>query len=1303
MKRILFSIVCISIVSAAFAEPNVPDMNTQLIQAAKKGDLAAVQNLLDSGADVNAKRNIDGVTALIWAALNGRTEVVKLLLEKGADVNAVSDSGLTALDAAKTQGHTDIVQILKRPNMAIPVTKNVSDSNTENSALYKATYEGNLEEVKSLISNGADVNARWPKRFDSSPLHFTVSKGHENMRTLFEISGFKADEIKDRTKDVNYPRLYADIVSLLIANGADINAKDSFGWMPLHTAAQFGYSDMVKLLVAKGAKIDVFTASAIGDINAVKSFINKDPNEINFTINGYTPLHAAAQCGRMEVVQYLIEKGADINAGYPQKPTPLFSATTKGNVAILELLASKGAKLDSEEFLPLFGAIWAQNKEAIDFLISKGADVNAKDSRGATALIMAADMGYYDICECLIAKGADVNAEDKNGGNVVTSAYMKEHLDVVKLLFEKGADVNEKYKDGQTALMVASEDGHPDIVKLLIEKGTDINTKNNNGKTALDIAKEKNHTDIVQILEKALEVDKFPLCNAANRGNIEKVKELIAKGYNVNERDDANWTPLHRAIQSGNKEIAAILIANGADVNAENNIGGIPIMLAVIRDYNDIFEMLLAKGAQRTIYVAAAQGDIEEVRALLKKDPNLINTPAKNDGWSALHWAAYMGHWDMIKFLIENEADTNIRAIRENSGGEATPLFWAVRKGRLDAAKFLIDKGADVKIKIKGGSTILHCPGTFETAKLLVDNGADVNAKDDHGMTPLHSIADRGGLYVVQNVLFWNNGGNANTWKTDYDKYRDAAEKVTAQIAAMLIAKGADVNAKDEKGNTPLSNAKATNNKALIELLEKYNTTAASGELSAEQTLDSSLNIDCGILYCARDEKNNVSDIFIADPKLHTKINLTRGRLKTEGWSQPWEPVGSPDGQTVVLRQFKRLDNGKKIENRIWLLDMKDQSLQQVPGNFGRAGGFAWSPDSSSFAFYNENEITVCDKKTLNLKTVATEGDTFCWSPDGQWLAFTKKNENTYALQLTSQKNNEKKQVTTGLDTDNICWCPDSQKLAIIKNSQLSIVLLNGEIQKQYGQASNIYSWSHNGAYIAYGTKISEKQRSLRILSLADEQKMQIDFPGDNSNGIWSPESDLLAFWNMMGSDTTLMIVGPDGKNTQKVDSPHLSGFMPPSWLPVRQTKQGYQDENKIKIPAVNEPGSPNSITFKSVEPAPNAFDAWCLEGMIPIGDANAVFWYVVIQPDGQECERRDFPKSAVNRYYKSYFKPGSSKCTPRVFYNKSIKVCVRADKDSVVFEQSDIDFFKFQFFKKNAAGQIDWNPFKTINAVLEP
>ena len=278
-------------------------------------------------------------------------------------------------------------------------------------------------------------------------------------------------------------------------------------------------------------------------------------------------------------------------------------------------------------------------------------DVSEKNAQ----LIQAAKDNNFAAVQTLLAGGADVNAKRTTDGvTALMWAALNGNTEIVKLLLEKGADINAKSNDGLTALVAARSSGHKDIVQLLDKTAAPagLAQKNAPEKSAqlIQAAKDSN-LPAVQTENKE---DKFPLSNAANQGNIEKVKELIAKRYNVNTQDDVNWTPLHRALFMGHKEIVKLLIANGANVNAKNNIGVIPIMLAVMRDYNDIVELLIKNGAQKTIYVAAAQGDVESVKAFLKKDPNLINAPASNDGWSALHWAAYMNRLDVIKVLIEN-------------------------------------------------------------------------------------------------------------------------------------------------------------------------------------------------------------------------------------------------------------------------------------------------------------------------------------------------------------------------------------------------------------------------------------------------------------------------------------------------------------------------------------------------------------------------------------------------------------------------------------------------------------------------
>jgi ankyrin repeat protein len=312
--------------------------------------------------------------------------------------------------------------------------------------------------------------------------------------------------------------------------------------------------------------------------------------------------------------------------------------------------------------------------------------------------------------------------------------------------------------------------------------------------------------------------DKLLLHTAVRQGDIQKVKKYIAQGYDINARSDANDTPLHYAVQFGYREIAEILVTNGADVNATNGNGFIPTLLAVINNHNDIAEMLISHGAQKTIFLASAMGDVESVDAFLKKNPELANAVAANDGWSALQWAAHQERNNVIKLLIEKGAKVDIRD--KNNG--VTPLYWAARKGHIDTAKILIENGDDVNIKIKGGGTILHYAGSLEIAGLLVNNGAEVNAKDDGGFTPLHMMASSS-PGIIQRVLFWKSGGTTRTWETDLEKYRGTAEKIAADIAELLIKNNADINAKNKDGHTPLSLAKASKNEPLIRLLEKYN------------------------------------------------------------------------------------------------------------------------------------------------------------------------------------------------------------------------------------------------------------------------------------------------------------------------------------------------------------------------------------------------------------------------------------------------------------------------------------------------
>jgi len=155
---------------------------------------------------------------------------------------------------------------------------------------------------------------------------------------------------------------------------------------------------------------------------------------------------------------------------------------------------------------------------------------------------------------------------------------------------------------GGTALLHAAFGGHKEIVELLIAKGADVNAKNDSGRTSLNWADK----EIADLLRKhggktGEELD-ISIHEAAWKGNIEAVKQHIADGADVNEKDDSEWTPLHNAAEKGHKEIVVQLIDAGADVNAQDvlgsNKGNTPLNAASEENHPEVADLLRKHGGK---------------------------------------------------------------------------------------------------------------------------------------------------------------------------------------------------------------------------------------------------------------------------------------------------------------------------------------------------------------------------------------------------------------------------------------------------------------------------------------------------------------------------------------------------------------------------------------------------------------------------------------------------------------------------------------------------------------------------------
>jgi len=433
------------------------DMRPPLVEAAKNGNRDAVRALLkQSGANVNVAEP-DGTTALGWAAYHDDLEMADLLIRAGAKANIANDLGVTPLWAACQNGSDAMVRRLLSAG-ANPNSKLLAGE----TILMVAARTGNPAVVEQLLSRGAEVNARASRA--QTALMWAVAQKHP------------------------------DVVKLLLAHHADVHAR-SDAWNYVMAVPPHGFPEYNRA-IPHGDDTPLLFAARVGDLESAKLLVaaGADVNEADAW--GISTVTLAAHAGFDDVVEFLLDKGADPNA------------------------AKSG-------FTALHEAIMRRDEKTVAALLTHGADANARlaawtptrrtskdynfdpELVGATPLWLAARFTEPNIMRLLIKHGADphfVHHADKvvegRGGvpfdhrNDVTTTLLAATgigggtawtdldrakreplmLEAVKLVVDSGVDVNAASSDGRTALDAARALRYDSVVQFLTEKGAKAGT-----------------------------------------------------------------------------------------------------------------------------------------------------------------------------------------------------------------------------------------------------------------------------------------------------------------------------------------------------------------------------------------------------------------------------------------------------------------------------------------------------------------------------------------------------------------------------------------------------------------------------------------------------------------------------------------------------------------------------------------------------------------------------------------------------------------------------------------------------------
>ena len=541
--------LCLLLLLTAAGAPDSP-----VADAAMRGDIDEVRELLRTGADVNAAQG-DGMTALHWAADNGDAGIAQILVYAGASLESITRLGsFTPLMVASREGNTDVIAALLGAGAKVDAV-----TETGERAIHLAAYAGSAEAVSLLSAHGADTNAR-ELSSGQTPLMFAAAYGRADVVRVLMESG--ADPTLE-TWVVDYPAM-AEEDKVLIAE------RDT------RLSALFG-EDIVSETPVDGTEVDYDEEAETEDDENESDDEEADEDEEP------APL---IDRERLSYAQLVGKQGGN---------TALLYATREGHADVVEALVDGGADIDhvsgGDRTSPLLIATLNGHFDLAMSLLEKGADPTLQSAPGATALYAAVHLQW--VPKSFYPQPTSIKQEQTT------------YLELMTALLDAGADPNARLERhlwytsfnhnvlgvdtwGATPFWRAAYGTDVDAMKLLVAYGADYTTptyrppgRPSTGNGRDDGEKKKDPTGLPKVAVGGPGV--FPIHAASGVGYglglagnahqhapnvwLPSVKYLVEElGADVNMRDYNGFSPLHNAAARGDREMIEYLVEKGADV-----------------------------------------------------------------------------------------------------------------------------------------------------------------------------------------------------------------------------------------------------------------------------------------------------------------------------------------------------------------------------------------------------------------------------------------------------------------------------------------------------------------------------------------------------------------------------------------------------------------------------------------------------------------------------------------------------------------------------------------------------------------
>ncbi len=434
---------------------------------------------------------------------------------------------------------------------------------------------------------------------------------------------------------------------------------------------------------------------------------------------GFDPTTFAIFGGNpVATIDHLIQKGNDVNKRTHDSRTYLFWAASRGDLDVMKYLVEKGAKLDLKDShgysVTQFTAAGGQTDTKIyDFLIENGADLkNEKDHDGRNVLLVAAPRSKnLDLIDYFVGKGLSLESTDAHGNGIFNITAQGGNIEILKALVARGVSTKKNSNTNENAILFASRGGRGssngmEIFKYLEGLGLDANITSKSGVT--------------------------PLHNlSSSSDDLAIYQYFMDKGVNPNTADEKGNTPLLNAASRNKLEVIKFLSEKTSDINHTNNEGHSALTLAVQDNTSEVVDYLISKGAKTSIldkdgnnlayYLFTARGNTRDfdnkVKALRQTGVDFAKPqPDQRTVW---HLAMDKNDLDLLKKVQAYGADINAKDKQGN-----TPLHYAAMKTEnAGILKYLIANGADPRATTEFGETAYDLASENE---LLIKNKVDL-------------------------------------------------------------------------------------------------------------------------------------------------------------------------------------------------------------------------------------------------------------------------------------------------------------------------------------------------------------------------------------------------------------------------------------------------------------------------------------------------------------------------------------------------------------------------------------------------